>query len=470
MNKNIATTPRRDRATGRTEGGLALKFGLPMLQWFKDKDILMSCKAATDVEAGAVTNPVSPRCMTTTRAAISRVRAQLRRVDEDAFTPHSVLIGLYNHRKGVSQWTEVKEKAVVHLFHGQVDEVMRELKSLEGEARRCYAHLPDPILCWEHFSFSHMLLHDGCYLLLLFLSYKTEGPQYPETAAGGVSDGAVVRDTVFLVENQIPLLVLDKIHQLVTGDTDSSVLQNISVAVQELLQAQLYISKKPRPAPQQSSHLLHLVHHYFQPTNPPPETAENMARRTGRWRRATEYRCHGNVRFKPNDLVEGKESTILDVSYQGGTLWIPRLQVNSNTWTILRNLMALEEQMTRRPVTAYCVFLSQVAGTVEDVKLLVRAGIVQQFLSSEKQAAQDLANLLTGVELEVDNLDQNYLKPIWRDLDMRCNKWVNRFMGTCREQHCRNGLYTVAFVITAILFACGLLQAVFAVLSYKYKK
>ncbi|KAM3299366.1 hypothetical protein ACQJBY_040722 [Aegilops geniculata] len=461
------------------------------------QDILVPCKAETDMEAGAETNPVPPRCMTTTRAAISRVRPQLRRVDEDAFTPHSVLIGLYNHRKCVPQWTEVKEKAVVHLFHGEVDEVMRELKNVEGEARGCYAHLPDPILCSDQSLFSHMLLHDGCYLLSLFVKYETEAcsngastaagyddkavvrdpsesnnsaPQYPETAAGGVSDGAVVRDTVFLLENQIPLLVLVKIHQLFTGDADSSVLQNISVAVQELLQAQLYISKKPRPAPQQSSHLLHLVHHYFQPTNPPPERAGSTARRTGRWRRATEYRCHGNVRFKPKDMVEGKESTILDVSYQGGTLWIPRLQVNSNTWTILRNLMALEEQMTRRPVTAYCVFLSQVAGTVEDVKLLVRAGIVQQFLSSEKQVAQDLANLLNGVELDVDNLEQNYLKPIWHDLDMRCNKWVNRFMGTCREQHCHNGLYTIAFVITAILFACGLLQAVFDVLSYKYKK
>uniref|UniRef100_M8ARI6 Uncharacterized protein n=1 Tax=Aegilops tauschii TaxID=37682 RepID=M8ARI6_AEGTA len=403
----------------------------------------MSWKAETDVEAGAVTNPVPPRCMTTTRAAISRVRAQLRRVDarDDAFTPHIVLIGLYNHRKGLSQWTEVKEKAVVDLFHGEVDEVMRELENVEGEARRCYAHLPDPILCSEQSLFSHMLLHDGCYLLSLFVKYETEAcsnsgstaagyddkavvrdpsesnnnaPQYPETAAGGVSDG------VFLLENQIPLL--------------------------GLLQAQFYLSKKPRPAPQQSSHLLHLVHPYFQPTNPPPERAGNTARRTGRW--------HGNVRFKPEDLVEGKESTILDVSYQGGTLWIPRLQ----------------EQMTQRPVTAYCVFLSQGAGTVEDVKLLVRAGIVQQFLSSEKQVAQDLANLLNGVELDVDNLEQNYLKPIWHDLDMRCNKWVNRFMGTCREHHCRNGLYTIAFVITAILFACGFLQAVFAVLSYKYKK
>ncbi|XBI97136.1 hypothetical protein VPH35_033328 [Triticum aestivum] len=434
-------------------------------------DILMSCKAEPDVEAagarrGTETSPMPTGRMATIRVAISRVRPQL-------FTPHGVLIGLYNHRKGLSQWTDVKEKAVVDLFHGEVDEVMRELENVEGEARRCYAHLPDPILCSEQSSFSHMLLHDGCYLLSLFVKYETSNnnaPQYPETAAGGVSDGAVVRDTVFLLENQIPLLVLDKIHQLVTGDTDSCVLESISVAVQGLLQAQLYISKKPQPAPQQSSHLLHLVHHYFQPTNPPPERAGNTARRTGRWRRATEYRCHGNVRFKPEDLVEGKESTILDVSYQVGTLWIPRLQVNSNTWTILRNLMALEEQMTRRPVTAYCVFLSQVAGTVEDVKLLVRAGIVQQFLSSEKQVAQDLANLLTGVVLDVDNLDQNYLKPIWHDLDMRCNKWVNRFMGTCREQHCRNGLYTIAFVITAILFACGLLQAVFAVLSYKYKK
>uniref|UniRef100_A0A8I6YG38 Uncharacterized protein n=2 Tax=Hordeum vulgare subsp. vulgare TaxID=112509 RepID=A0A8I6YG38_HORVV len=373
----------------------------------------------------------------------------------------------------------MKEQAVSYILSGdKPDDLIQMLENLEDKVRRCYAHLPDHSLSSEHFC--NMLLHDGCYLLRLFMTYTDDSeeagsdnstPQAPVTGAGGVSDSVSQRDTLFLCENQIPFFVLQKIHEHVTDATGRpSVLECIAHSVQGLLQAQLYISNKARPAPGQTSHLLQLVRGFFLPAKPPKAMEENTARpRTGRWRRATEYRCHGNIRFKCKDFVDDIKSSILDVSYQGGTLSIPPLRVDSNTWTILRNLMALEEQMTQRYVTAYCVFMSQVAGTVEDVKLLVGAGIVEQFLASDKQVAQGFANLLSDVVLHVDKQEQNYLKPIWHDLDMRCNKWAHRFMGTCREQHCRNGLYTIAFIITAILFASGLMQAVFAVLSYKFK-
>ncbi|EMS45167.1 hypothetical protein TRIUR3_18390 [Triticum urartu] len=243
------------------------------------------------------------------------------------------------------------------------------------------------------------------------------------TAAGGVSDSAVVRDTVFLVENQIPLFVLEKIHEHIAGGAGMSVLESIAVSVQELLQAQLYISKKLRPAPRQASHLLHL-------------REGRRPRRAGRWGRATEYGRYGGMRFKRRVFASGEEWTVLDVRLKRGTLCIPHLRVDSNTWTVLRNLMALEEHVPRRPVTAYCLFMSQVAGTVEDVKLLVNAGIVEHFLPSDEQVAQGFADLCNGVVMDVDNLDRNYLKPIWHKLQERCQSRVFRFMGWfCHDRH-----------------------------------
>ncbi|XBH79639.1 hypothetical protein VPH35_105558 [Triticum aestivum] len=404
-----------------------------------------------DVEAGASRSrgtemsPVEPADVEA--VLISKVRPQLRRVDEDAFTPHGMVIGLYNHGKGLSKWTEMKEQAVRDIMSlDQAGVLMVELQNLEDKARRCYDDAPDR--CLSSMQFSNMLLHDGCYLLSLFLDYgarselDNNAPQYryryPESAGRRLSRSALVRDTVFLVENQIPFFVLQKIHDVVTGGiTQLTVIQELAVGVQELLQAQRFISEelRLRRVPPSTSHLLHLVHAHFQ-LNMPQIMVKNRTWIKGRWRRATEYSCYGNLRFKRKDFMDGMESSILDVRYQEGTLWIPPLRIDGNTLTILRNLMALEEEehIPHRTVTAYCVFLSQLAGTVEDVKLLVAAGIIEPFLSSDEQVAQGIANLQNGVLLgDVDDIWENYLNPVWHVLDTRCNNWMTRFVGKCNN-------------------------------------
>jgi hypothetical protein len=115
-----------------------------------------------------------------------------------------------------------------------------------------------------------------------------------------------------------------------------------------------------------------------------------------------------NVKFMPRDFAADM-TCILDVRLEGGTLWIPRLQVGNNTWTLLLNLMKLEEQMTKSSVTVYCIFMSQLARTVEDIRILVDAKIVQ-FQASDEIAAPGFADLCNGVVMAVG--DENYLEPI----------------------------------------------------------
>ncbi|XBI97137.1 hypothetical protein VPH35_033329 [Triticum aestivum] len=415
----------------------------------------------SDLEAGKKQAPAKQSEMAPA-VSIYKVRMQFRGLDGNSYTPQYVPIGPY-HLSCSSPRTQKEKLCGVSFLKSLSDEhtLARLVDKLEPRARECYT---DGVGLLTPEQFSGMLLRDGCYLLLLFVHYVTGACSNggASTAAGGVSDSAVVRDTVFLVENQIPLFVLEKIHEHITGGASMSVLGNIAVSVQELLQAQLYISKKLRPAPQQASHLLHLVHHYFQPTNPPPpEMAASTARRTGRWRRATEYGRYGGMRFKRRAFVSGEEWTVLDVRLKRGTLCVPHLRVDSNTWAVLRNLMALEEHVPRRPVTAYCIFMSQVAGTVEDVRLLVNAGIVEHFLPSDEQVAQGFADLCNGVVMDVDNLHRNYLKPIWHKLQERCQSRVFRFMGWFR--HDRHLCMAIAFLMALIVLVCQVTQTFYAV-------
>ncbi|WVZ49075.1 hypothetical protein U9M48_000456 [Paspalum notatum var. saurae] len=427
----------------------------------------------------------------TSTASISMVRPQLRCTDDDdsIYAPQYVPIGPY-HLSRSSPGVEKEKTRCAGLLHSLSEEHTKAgltglMEELELLARACYADGAQHMTAEQ---FASMLLHDGCYLLHFFLDYVSTGDC--ATAAPGdggewrpapVSRNTLVRDAVFLVENQIPLFVLERLHQRVVGGGANtiSVLDCIAGPVQELLQKQLLIRRTPRPAPPPPTcaHLLHLVHAYLQPTLVPVPGAEGIPRRrrrrrliTGRWRRATEYQRYANVRFKARELVadDAECSSILDVQLVGGgsTVWVPRLRVDSSTWTILRNLMALEEQeqeqqaRRRRPVTAYCVLMSQVACTAEDVELLRRAGVVDHFLGDDEQAARGFAGLCRGVVLDVDDIDANYLKPLWHVLEERCHSRVQRLMGWFRHGH-NVGLAAV-LLLALVLVACQVMQTLYA--------
>ncbi|KAF8644483.1 hypothetical protein HU200_066450 [Digitaria exilis] len=400
---------------------------------------------------------------------IIKVRPQLRGDDDDIYSPQYMPIGPY-HLDISSQEIEKEKMRSVRLLQSLSDEAgLRALmEKLEPLARKCYAHGVGDMMSEQ---FTSMLLNDGCYLLLFFVDYVSSDDRFAtcdddEAPVAAVSRNTLVRDTVFLIENQIPLVVLQRLHEHVTGAT-TSVVDCIAGPVQVLLQKMFFISKKPRPVPPQPcSNLLHLVHAYFEPTVVPvPGKKSNGRRRrhrsTGRWRRATEYLRYANVWFRVREFTDDVASSVLDVQLgRGGTVWIPRLRVDSNTWTVLRNLMALEEQEEKRPVTAYCLFMSHVACTSEDVELLRRAGIVDHFLSNDEQAAQGFAELCRGVVMEVDDGDRNYLRTMWHELEERCDSRAQRLMGWFR--HGQNVWVAMAVLVALILLACQVIQTLYA--------
>jgi hypothetical protein len=228
------------------------------------------------------------------------------------------------------------------------------------------------------------------------------------------------------------------------------------------------------------SDLLHLVYSYFRRRVPdddvPPDVSSAQQARsltavtgttvTGQWRRATYYRKNADMRFRPRNFEQNQVWTILDMDIVGGTLYIPRLMVNTNTLTLLHNLMALEEQEKERPVTAYCLFMSQLACTAEDVQLLKDAGILQQFMATDEEAAKAFADLCRGVEMDMYSLEHNYLNVLWRHLHKRCSVEFYNFKGFFREKYCSTVFYRLAFCVVTLLFVSNVTQAIYAVIAY----
>ncbi|CAN6373602.1 unnamed protein product [Urochloa humidicola] len=342
------------------------------------------------------------------------------------------------------------------------------------QVRRCYTHLPSD--CMDPESFTRMLLHDGCYLLSLFVEYKQQsGAPAGNLQAGGMiqtADNTIVRDILYLAENQIPLFVLDRMLLHIIGDGEAkSALECTAGPVGEVLQQQYLISDKTQPQLPASelpmpSHLLHLVHCYFQRAQRDEEPAKGRRHITGRWRCATDYRRYADLRFKRREFKAGEDWTVLDIDLKGGTLYIPFLRVGSSTLTMLRNLMMLEEEEEMRPVTAYCLFMSQVACTAEDVGLLQHANVLEHFLGSDEQAAKEFAELCDGVAMDIDRIDRNYLKPIWHGLDRRCGKPGHILMGFFCHEYCSNVFYMMVFFVALLVFFSEMLQGFYAPFAY----
>ncbi|CAD6265579.1 unnamed protein product [Miscanthus lutarioriparius] len=408
---------------------------------------------------------------------VAEVSKLTRYVNPEAYNPHHVSIGPYHcinpelardEDKIRSLGTVLSAASAGVTLEAYLDVVAR----MEAQARSCYAHTFN----LESNAFVRMLLLDACYVLVHFGGVDAGG----RSGNGGdmMEAVGVVRDVIYLAENQIPFFVVDEIHKLTTPDGGGvSAADAIAGYVRELLRGQQYSVATPAVAgPPGPGNLLHLLHMHLTPTaalSSSRTTGDRVIgkqRRFGRWRSATEYYCAG-VGFRSRPLVGKGARSILDVKLdgRGGTLEIPRLKIDAETSRLLRNLMALEQSNPAEAgshVTAYCVFLSQLAGTVRDVELLSRRGIIAHGLGSHDEVAACLADLCKGVAFGGDDPGGNYLRATWQGLEESFRSRPRRWAAWLMLRYFRNPWLAVGLAAAAVGLVCTVVQAVYAVLSY----
>ncbi|WVZ49122.1 LOW QUALITY PROTEIN: hypothetical protein U9M48_000503 [Paspalum notatum var. saurae] len=383
---------------------------------------------------------------------ITMLRAQLRHVaGGDLFTPQAVTIVPYhNQRVGSSppfpSTEDQKTKAVrdIGAAGRDLEGLKQVVAELEPRVRGCYRHPLHPEMM-DSGLFSRMMLHDACYLLCFlvdFVKHDDDGGEQEHHNITETKDNTLVRDILYQLENQIPLFLLDRMYEHIRGrqcggeagkwadewiaTPSDNYCRNSSTSA---TRSSLCRRRPPRPPALTFST-------WSTPTSGGTAGGRSL---TGRWRRATDYSRHANCWvFTPGDEHDDGW-TILDIRYDDrGTLYVPFLRVGGSTFTMLRDLMALEEQLqAERPVTAYCCLI----------------------WPARRRTSPCVA-------LDIDSIQQNYLKPIWHQLDRRCRMRVHGFKGLFREQYGRNMFNAMVFCLAFILFVCQVIQVVYAVLAY----
>jgi len=437
----------------------------------------------------AAADAPAPRFASGCPILIAEVGEPTRNVDNHGdYDPHHVSVGPYHRIRNPHLARDDEKIRNLHdvmsasTAGATLEDYLGEVARLEGRARSCYAHTFEQHM--DSAAFVRMLLLDACYVLVRFgrvADGHEQGVPHRRAEAPSVGCGdmmetvAVVRDVLYLTENQIPFFVVDTIHRLAVPDAGVSAADAIAGYVRELLWGQQYSVATPAAA--EPGNLLHLLHVHFTPTptaGSPPTTGGKVTggkRPVGRWRTATEYHCAG-VGFRARSLGgKGGARSILDVKLdgRGGALEIPRLNVDAETWRLLRNLMALEQSNPAAAgsrVTAYCVLVSQLACTPRDVELLSRRGVISHGLGGHGEVAERLAGLCRGVAFGADDPAGNYLHGTWLALEGRFQSRTRRWAAWLMLKYFSNPWLAVGLAAAALGLVCTVVQAVYSVLSY----
>lgn len=312
---------------------------------------------------------------------------------------------------------------------------------------------------------------------------------------------------LFLLENQIPFFVVDRIYRFVMDDNmmDTSPAEKLSECVEDILR-QFPIAIEETNRPKQFHHFLHLCHMYLRPSQKTGEIRGNekkpgylyrllhfghnytgIAHRTegthqftiqmeqkdcfqagelpSRWRQAVQYHDAG-VGLVKREYRKYEKHSLLDIKFSNGIVEIPCFLIDENTESLFKNLIAFEQVDPRfgNDITAYIVFMSQLVSTSEDAVLLAQKGIIVHMLDSDDDIPPLFTRLTKQVSFGSD--DYYYLKSLCWALEAHYQNRLNRWLAWLWRNHFSNPWLALAVLAAVIMLVCTVIQTIFTILPY----
>ncbi|KAF3777063.1 hypothetical protein EJ110_NYTH46885 [Nymphaea thermarum] len=284
-------------------------------------------------------------------------------------------------------------------------------------------------------SFLRMMLLDGCFMLELIRARLLLEPKDPDDPVfnrrGAVMNTVIIRDMMIL-ENQIPLLVLRKLHGIeenreisddkhledlfkkIYGFIDTSPVNEPNFHVLDVYrkclvmesasmqQTTLSAQVSSKPVSTQSPSRLHGAGEKLKSmlTSIPALNFRALCcRPIPRSNVRSAMRFHeAGVGFKRGEPQNGLKITF---DKENGVLTLPFILVHNHTAAIYVNMMAFERMHSKlwrsQKMILYVGFMDSLVDTAEDVNLLCSRGIMRNMLGSDEEAAQVFNNLGVGI-------------------------------------------------------------------------
>ncbi|XP_010047174.2 UPF0481 protein At3g47200 [Eucalyptus grandis] len=398
----------------------------------KDRDI---AAAAVDFPSNTVDHDAdrfSPQW------SIFRVPAHIRQVDEKAYNPRVISIGPFHRNQHALRAMEAQkerfyERLLAQMGYEDSDErIKTAMRKLEPDARNCYSEEFNDISSDE---FVEMMVLDGCFIVELLRLYhesnQDEEGQFVEEPmfATRWMLPNVTRDLLML-ENQLPMFVLQEIYNLTTSDKNATPLNKLALLFMEPLRLQkgqyddIMLDDRGK-----HHHLLALFHSSFIPS------ANHRSRSKGgaRWNRLENFPgrlwvheakklSRAGIRFKYNP------SNLLNIEFVNRELKIPTLFIDESTGPLLRNLVAYEQcnAFAAPYFTCYAIFLTSIIETLEDIEILQDAGIIIQSVDDDEEVVDLINSLTKELVFDMHDLSDCFIAQQIEDINKFCKSWLSK--------------------------------------------
>ena len=322
---------------------------------------------------------------------------------------------------------------------------------------------------------SWMLFVDGCATLKFIDSVADNNVKRFQIKNGQV---AFVRQDLFLLENQLPYQILD---DLIKNSKEGDKLRK---SVQSFIDEQSMTEKtkeKPTknnkegekteetPPNKQPIHLLDLLRNILLGcTSTSPKNNSNQEDWNS-FRNVQELKAVGiNLKSSNNRCLGNITFTQKYWKFYGGTLSLPPIIVDDSTGPKFFNLIAYEmcpDFENDYGVSSYISFLDSLIDESRDVIDLRNAGILRNFLGSDKEVARVFNEI--GIDL-VPNPDiYKYVKcQIQQYYDKGRMLWITQVI----HDHFSSPWTVVAFIAGLFVLILSVLQTVYSMLGYYHPK
>ncbi|XWS62362.1 hypothetical protein CRYUN_Cryun06bG0004300 [Craigia yunnanensis] len=352
-------------------------------------------------------------------ACIYRVPVNMREVQPNAYTPNIISIGPYHHgEERLQEMEELKWEFFHRLFRQErpngvdLEQVMKAMEELEQDARRCYwdkaeQHSKD--------KFVRIMLFDGCFIVELFRELKQNNFHYSRFVKSWMLP--TLRRDLIMVENQIPLFVLQKLFELTRRSEESTTsLEDLALCFfSPLMQRESSWSVNTRGIKKRQHFLdlfrLSILPRYLSQSEETGKTTDcsKAAKHTAEEgikisKTSNSSNAARNIAEERIDMMRSMTELMeagvviekavncppLDVRSEERWLKIPPLYIDDYKGTLFRNMVAYEQchPECKSNVTSYLFFFDGLINSAHDVELLHHKGVLHHSLGSNKEVAK----------------------------------------------------------------------------------
>ncbi|XP_048140237.1 UPF0481 protein At3g47200-like [Rhodamnia argentea] len=430
------------------------------------------------------------------KRSIYRVPAHITNLKSEAYRPQAVSFGPFHHGEDhLRPMEDHKHRVLVHFLRRsgkRLEHFLESLREVAGDLEESYDTL-DPK--WMEGGgkgvaglFLQLMITDGCFMLEILRFTNKEVDDYAPndpifSEHGWLYILPVIGRDMLLLENQLPMLVLERLVAVCNGKKEEEYINRLILNFRGASEnnpsmgkclhvLDVFRKKRVHLNPDQVVSMDNLNNACMGTCLHVPDVfgksllmeSKKNKKRKGKDSEevippATEL-CEHGIQFKQSSTDSLKE-----ISFGSGVLRLPVIVVDDTTESMFLNLIAFEcfHVEAGTEVTSYICFMDNLINEAPDVALLRKKSIIENYMESDEAAAKLFNSLAKDVMLDPNGGLHGVIKKVREYCKERRHEWRASLMHT----HFRNPWVILSLFAAFLLFGLTIIQTIYTVLGYK---